>query len=1438
MSLILKRMFLLLLFFQSLLSFSAESEPLSGLTLSWVTEGEFATDAESISTGGENAKVLVDGNTGSNWKSRTYSKWSGGSWVSVVADLGGTFAVDTFDVWALHEATRDTGSFEVLTSMDGKDFRSLGKADSADQPKAAKKIIKMTLKTDAPVNARFVKFRIQRAAGAKQQQVAEIAVWGTPGEGGEAAPSVQPEPKQAAVSPAAVSAAAGEMKPLSNLKLSWVTEGEFATDSESVSTGGENAKVLVDGNTGDNWKSRTYSKWGGGRWVTVVADLGTPHILGAFDVWALHESTRDTGSFEVLVSDDGSEFRSLGTADSKDQPKASKKIIQMTLQPDAPVQAQFVKFRMQRRDGAKQQQIAEIGIRGSRIEGAVPAAPPAAKKPAAKKSVPAAMVAAGELSLLSNNIKPGKFNGDFPAGTSVQPTDLKFSWVKEGEYATDAESISTGGPDGKVLFDGNTGSNWKSRTYSKWSGGQWVTVVADLGSAFALQAFDVWALHEASRDTGAFYVLLSDDGENFTPHGMVESGDQKLKKNFIARMTLKLDEPVKARYVKFRIQRRNGARQQQVAEIAIWGALPEEGVQYLGADSRPKVKFKVETIQSGVAKIDWSENRAVHSGVTQWKIYAGPAGFEDVKESEPELLKTVPGNKSHAIVYPLDPGQEMVFGVTAVYPQGEYALVEPVTVRIPEPLQCDTFGDMVAVNHFWEGGGHRNSRGPDQRSYDLVALDLLGKSGIKQTRWWVVDPKIYQMFYEKGVGVYTYPHGNNIPVATQLGVHSFSGPGNEPDLKAAPVISYVNNLKKTYAKIKKINPDAVVCAPSSGLEDTSIAWLDEFYELGGKDHFDVLDLHTYCKIAGGHVVPEGYPKGAPEAMYDNMRKINEVLERHGDTEKPLISTEFGYSDALVNNPSGRITPRIKAEFLVRGLVIHHALGFDRVFLYSFWDEGEDMNFSEHRFGLLDYNLQKKEAYYAVETALNEIGNCALKGPVTGLASPSYGYVYGKADDAGQVAVIWDGASAKDGIFKTSSASVKVVDMFGNTDELLPDASGTFSVTFGSSPVYLHTDAPISVVQVSPARAVASAGPVVPMLVQKQVLVAENDEEAALPVELNNPNDREVSLSLVIVDAEEKTLSEMSFTVPALQTVVAEMPLPRRKNSTLERLKLNVVEPQPSGIGSRVTTTSFYLRSLQAAPEAAQTKEVKFPLIENPMYLLSNADLAVTIDAWRGGRLLELIDRKSASNQIRIDYGVLPNIQNVPFAFGIWDSFNGKLKNDPMEIVEAEGGRLVLSGKAGELEVRQTWTLKGASLTLAMDVKNPTGAAKKFSYKSHPEYTVGGVGESVTDVLGFPRENTFETIPFWSGLGKKKSGELYGGWWAAVDTVTGLALKQKISGQGWAEPGIWFGQGHYNVELATERGFEIPAGESWEATLTWTLSHTSDKEIQQVLESLR
>ena len=1042
---------------------------------------------------------------------------------------------------------------------------------------------------------------------------------------------------------------------------------------------------------------------------------------------------------------------------------------------------------------------------------------------------------ASDLALLSNNVRKGKANAAFPEGTAVVPTEMTVTWVTEGEYATDAETVETsrqGSLKKTILFDGNTGGNWKSRTYSAWRKGEWATLVVDLGAEYALGEFDVWALHEASRDTEAFYVLLSNDGKTYTPHGMASSEGTPLEKDLFARLRLALEHPVKARYVKFRIQRRKTAKQQQIGEIAIWGIAPKEGVIYLQSDSRPKVVFSAETIQSGVVKLDWTASGKLDPTVKQWRIYQGPEPFASVKGTNVKLLRAVPGKDVQAIIYPLKPGRTHYFGVTAVYPQGEYPLVTPVAVQMPMPLACETFGDMVAINHFWSGGGHRVSHGANQKAYEEVALDLLAETGIRHIRWWAVDPRIYRKYYEKGIGVYTYPHRNNIPEATRLGVNVFSGPGNEPDLNTAPTATYVKNLERVYRKKTKENPDALICAPSSGLEDTSIKWLERFYEQGGKDLFDVLDLHTYCKVAGGHKEPEGYPAGAPEAMYDNMRKIRAILKRHGDTDKPVISTEFGYSEAVVDNPSGHITPQIKAEYLVRGLIIHHALGFKRVFLYSFWDEGEDLNFTEHRFGLIDFDLQKKPAYFAIQTLMDLIGKDRLVGPMGNLPLPSIGYVYENPKTRRLTSVVWDGSGRRRGVFRTRSQQVRRIDLFGRGVDILPDEDGRFSVIYGPSPVYLKTDRPVEYLSSERIPPSARGTALDVKLETSQLIVPSGAAEARLPLMVDNAQARPAALRLRVIDGQGSKVADKEIQVQAATKASVTVRIPMSDTvPALSRFVLSVVEKQASGVGSTITSHPFFLRRLHKPSEMPTTAEGPFYTLGQPVFFLCSDALEVTIDAHRGGRVLEIIDRGSATNQVHMDYGVLPNIENVPFAFGIWDTLNGKLKNSPLRVVAAKGGELTLAGSVDDLEITQTWTLSGGALRLKIAVENQSNLAKRIRYRMHPEYTIGGVGDSVTDVLLFPQATGIEKLPFWTGLGEKKIGPLAENWWAAADLSRKIMLKQWIDGEGWSAPRIWFGQGCYNVELATQPKLTVDSGKTWQATLCWSVTHLTQDDIE-------
>ncbi len=88
---------------------------------------------------------------------------------------------------------------------------------------------------------------------------------------------------------------------------------------------------------------------------------------------------------------------------------------------------------------------------------------------------------------------------------------------------------------------------------------------------------------------------------------------------------------------------------------------------------------------------------------------------------------------------------------------------------------------------------------------------------------------------------------------------------------------YTEMLKLAYPAIKQANPKAVVL--TGGLTD----W-GEFprgiYEAGGRDYFDVMNIHTY-----------GIP--LPWSFVQRGAAVRAIMNRSGDATKPLWNTEFG-----------------------------------------------------------------------------------------------------------------------------------------------------------------------------------------------------------------------------------------------------------------------------------------------------------------------------------------------------------------------------------------------------------------------------------------------------------------------------------------------------------------------------------------------------------------
>ncbi len=101
---------------------------------------------------------------------------------------------------------------------------------------------------------------------------------------------------------------------------------------------------------------------------------------------------------------------------------------------------------------------------------------------------------------------------------------------------------------------------------------------------------------------------------------------------------------------------------------------------------------------------------------------------------------------------------------------------------------------------------------------------------------------------------------------------------NEPNFTLSPE-KYVALLKETYAIIKEIDPAAQVLAPA--VCGVQLPWHQKFYELGGKNYFDILSVHDY----------EGNESIDPGHWVWKFGELRKLMAANGDAGKAIWQTE-------------------------------------------------------------------------------------------------------------------------------------------------------------------------------------------------------------------------------------------------------------------------------------------------------------------------------------------------------------------------------------------------------------------------------------------------------------------------------------------------------------------------------------------------------------------
>lgn len=93
--------------------------------------------------------------------------------------------------------------------------------------------------------------------------------------------------------------------------------------------------------------------------------------------------------------------------------------------------------------------------------------------------------------------------------------------------------------------------------------------------------------------------------------------------------------------------------------------------------------------------------------------------------------------------------------------------------------------------------------------------------------------------------------------------------------------NYLTVLRRTCEVVKENNPKIRVAF--GGTAGIPFAFIEEVYRLGGKDCFDIMNIHPYTH--------PGQPEGNIDTRIEQLR---EMMAKYGDGDKPIWITEVGW----------------------------------------------------------------------------------------------------------------------------------------------------------------------------------------------------------------------------------------------------------------------------------------------------------------------------------------------------------------------------------------------------------------------------------------------------------------------------------------------------------------------------------------------------------------
>jgi polysaccharide biosynthesis protein PslG len=154
---------------------------------------------------------------------------------------------------------------------------------------------------------------------------------------------------------------------------------------------------------------------------------------------------------------------------------------------------------------------------------------------------------------------------------------------------------------------------------------------------------------------------------------------------------------------------------------------------------------------------------------------------------------------------------------------------------------------------------------------------------------------------------------------------------NEPNLaiewgsKQVSAKDYVQLLKVGYQRAKEADPNVVIisAALAPTIEESWQAlneqiYLQEMYDAGAKDYFDILSVMAYGLRFG----PDDRRLTLKDVNFSRPLLVREIMVKNGDAAKPIWASEMGWNaqpESVAAEPVfGRVSEELQASYTVRG----------------------------------------------------------------------------------------------------------------------------------------------------------------------------------------------------------------------------------------------------------------------------------------------------------------------------------------------------------------------------------------------------------------------------------------------------------------------------------------------------------------------------------------